>query len=66
MAHVGDVVRQGRTHSRNGSHDKTRCSLDGAGEPIMDEDSLTCVRETYTNTFELYAFTVNFGITISP
>ncbi|HOX42168.1 MAG TPA: hypothetical protein PK668_01160 [Myxococcota bacterium] len=48
------------------SHDKTRCSLDDAGEPIMDEDSLTCVRETYTNTFELYAFTVNFGITISP
>jgi hypothetical protein len=48
------------------SNDRSRCSLDGAGDPILDEDTLTCVRETYTHTFELYAFTVNFGITLSP
>ncbi len=48
------------------SHDRTRCSLDGGGAPIMDEDTLTCVRESYSHTFEMYAFTVNLGITISP
>ncbi len=48
------------------TRESTRLVFTDEGEPIYIEDSLSWQTESYDRHFELIAFTINIGLTISP